>query len=85
MDVAPANRSPAPPDAADRMGTDRIGPLLVRYSVPAIVGMLVNALLDLRNENSARGITQRRGNDRDTQFKRKLMQKCPRDGSRTEK
>ena len=44
MDAAPANRSPALPDAADRMGTDRIGPLLVRYSVPAIVGMLVNAL-----------------------------------------
>ncbi|RXL97316.1 MATE family efflux transporter, partial [Citrobacter sp. AAK_AS5] len=47
MDVAPANRSPAPPDAADRMGTARIGPLRVRYSVPAIVGMLVNALYNV--------------------------------------
>ncbi|MGD9612477.1 MAG: MATE family efflux transporter [Kiritimatiellia bacterium] len=47
MDAAAANRSPALPDAADRMGTDRIGPLLVRYSVPAIVGMLVNALYNV--------------------------------------
>ena len=47
MDAATANPAPAPPDAADRMGTDRIGPLLVRYSVPAIVGMLVNALYNV--------------------------------------
>ena len=47
MDVAPAQPAPALPDAADRMGTDRIGPLLVRYSVPAIVGMLVNALYNV--------------------------------------
>lgn len=47
MDVAPAQPAPALPDAADRMGTDRIGPLLVRFSVPAIVGMLVNALYNV--------------------------------------
>ncbi|MDR3171612.1 MAG: MATE family efflux transporter [Treponema sp.] len=34
-------------DAADQLGTERIGKLLVRFSVPAIIGMLVNALYNV--------------------------------------
>jgi len=35
------------PDAASRLGTDRIGKLLLRFSIPAITGMLVNALYNV--------------------------------------
>jgi Na+-driven multidrug efflux pump len=31
-------------DAADRLGTEPVGRLLIRFSIPAITGMLVNAL-----------------------------------------
>jgi Na+-driven multidrug efflux pump len=34
-------------DAASRLGTDRVGVLLLRFSVPAITGMLVNALYNV--------------------------------------
>ncbi|MDR2966089.1 MAG: MATE family efflux transporter [Treponema sp.] len=34
-------------DAADRIGTDPIGKLLLRFSIPAITGMLVNALYNV--------------------------------------
>jgi putative MATE family efflux protein len=34
-------------DAADRLGTERVGKLLLRFSVPAIIGMLVNALYNV--------------------------------------
>lgn len=46
MDHTPAN-SPPPPTAADRMGTERVGRLLLRFSIPAIVGMLVQALYNI--------------------------------------
>ncbi|MDR2597338.1 MAG: MATE family efflux transporter, partial [Treponema sp.] len=34
-------------DAASRLGTEPIGKLLLRFSVPAITGMLVNALYNV--------------------------------------
>ena len=34
-------------DAADRLGTEPVGRLLLRFSLPAITGMLVNALYNL--------------------------------------
>lgn len=34
-------------DAASRLGTDKIGALLLRFSLPAITGMLVNALYNV--------------------------------------
>ena len=34
-------------DRAERLGTERILPLLVRFSIPAIVGMLVQALYNV--------------------------------------
>ncbi|MDR1217462.1 MAG: MATE family efflux transporter [Oscillospiraceae bacterium] len=37
----------AAPDAADRLGRDPIGELLIRFSIPAIAGMLVNALYNI--------------------------------------
>lgn len=37
----------APTAATDSIGTDRVGRLLLRFSVPAIVGMLVNALYNI--------------------------------------
>jgi putative MATE family efflux protein len=42
-------KNPAPPrgDAADRLGTEPVGRLLLRFSVPAITGMLVNALYNV--------------------------------------
>jgi len=36
-----------PPDAADRLGTEPVGRLLLRFSIPAITGMLVNALYNI--------------------------------------
>jgi putative MATE family efflux protein len=38
---------PANQDAASRLGTEPIGKLLLRFSVPAITGMLVNALYNV--------------------------------------
>jgi putative MATE family efflux protein len=35
------------PDAASRLGTERISKLLLRFSIPAITGMLVNALYNV--------------------------------------
>jgi Na+-driven multidrug efflux pump len=35
------------PDAASRLGTEQIGKLLLRFSIPAITGMLVNALYNV--------------------------------------
>ena len=37
----------SPGNSTDRIGTDRIGRLLLRFSVPAIIGMLVNALYNI--------------------------------------
>jgi putative MATE family efflux protein len=34
-------------DAADRLGTEKIGKLLLRFSIPAITGMIVNALYNV--------------------------------------
>ena len=34
-------------DAADRLGTEKVGRLLFRFSLPAITGMLVNALYNV--------------------------------------
>jgi putative MATE family efflux protein len=34
-------------DAADRLGTEKVGKLLIRFSIPAITGMLVNALYNV--------------------------------------
>ena len=36
-----------PPDAADRIGTEPVGRLLLRFSLPAITGMVVNALYNV--------------------------------------
>ncbi len=46
MNPTPDNL-PAPKDATDQIGTERIGRLLLRFSIPAIVGMLVNALYNI--------------------------------------
>ena len=35
------------PNAANRLGTERIGKLLLQFSIPAITGMLVNALYNV--------------------------------------
>ena len=37
----------SPPDAAGRLGTEPIGKLLLRFSIPAITGMLANALYNV--------------------------------------
>jgi len=42
-----STQSVLPTNATDAIGTDRIGRLLLRYSIPAIVGMLVNALYNI--------------------------------------
>jgi Na+-driven multidrug efflux pump len=34
-------------NAADRLGTEKVGKLLLRFSIPAISGMLVNALYNV--------------------------------------
>jgi putative MATE family efflux protein len=39
--------APAKPDAADRLGTVAVGKLLLQFSIPAITGMLVNALYNV--------------------------------------
>ncbi|MDR2370414.1 MAG: MATE family efflux transporter [Treponema sp.] len=54
IDVSPQDRAlrntPAQnrkEDAADRLGTERVGRLLLRFSLPAVTGMLVNALYNV--------------------------------------
>ena len=37
----------AMPDAASRLGTEKVGKLLLQFSIPAITGMLVNALYNV--------------------------------------
>ena len=40
--------SPAPPDnRTDRLGTERIGKLLLEFSIPAIVSMVFNTLYNV--------------------------------------
>ena len=40
--------SPAPPDnRTDRLGTERVGKLLLEFSVPAIVSMVFNTLYNV--------------------------------------
>ena len=41
------SRAVSAPDAASRLGTERVGKLLLRFSIPAITGMLVNALYNV--------------------------------------
>jgi Na+-driven multidrug efflux pump len=41
------NRTHQRVDAADRLGTEPVGRLLIRFSLPAITGMLVNALYNV--------------------------------------
>jgi putative MATE family efflux protein len=43
----PQEGSPQHNDAASRLGTEGIGKLLLRFSVPAIVGMVVNAIYNV--------------------------------------
>ena len=40
-------RTSAPPDAASRLGTEPVGRLLLRFSIPSIGGMLLNALYNV--------------------------------------
>ena len=42
-----SNTSSSRSDAADRLGVEPVGKLLLRFSLPAIVGMLVNALYNI--------------------------------------
>ena len=46
MDRTPSNLAP-PVDSTARIGTDTIGRLMLRFSLPSIVGMLVNALYNI--------------------------------------
>ncbi|MDR2098183.1 MAG: MATE family efflux transporter [Spirochaetaceae bacterium] len=40
-------RPPVKPDAAERLGTEPLGRLLLRFSIPSICGMLLNALYNV--------------------------------------
>jgi len=42
-----APETPRPGDAASRLGTEPIGKLLLKFSIPAITGMLLNALYNV--------------------------------------
>jgi putative MATE family efflux protein len=44
---APIEVSSQPDDAAGRLGTEGIGKLLLKFSIPAIVGMVVNAIYNV--------------------------------------
>jgi putative MATE family efflux protein len=44
---SPQKGSPLPNDAASRLGSEGVGKLLLRFSVPAIVGMVVTALYNI--------------------------------------
>ena len=46
MDRTPSNLA-SPVDSTARIGTDTIGRLMLRFSLPSIVGMLVNALYNI--------------------------------------
>jgi Na+-driven multidrug efflux pump len=37
----------APPDAAERLGVEPVGKLLLKFSIPAVAGMLLNALYNV--------------------------------------
>ncbi len=47
MDPSPSQPPPGRANSTDRIGTDAIGRLLLRFSLPAIVGMFVNALYNI--------------------------------------
>ena len=48
MTLAPPTSNPAPAtDSTSRIGTDPILPLLLRFSIPSIVGMLVYAFYNI--------------------------------------
>ena len=47
MEPSPIQASPAQANSTDPLGTDAIGRLLLRFSIPAIVGMFVNALYNI--------------------------------------
>jgi putative MATE family efflux protein len=44
---SPVEASSQQSDAASQLGTERIGKLLIRFSIPAIVGMVVNAIYNV--------------------------------------
>jgi putative MATE family efflux protein len=46
-DISPGEKTAKTIDAADRLGVEPVGKLLVRFSIPAITGMLVNALYNV--------------------------------------
>jgi putative MATE family efflux protein len=46
-DIAPPADTAPKENAADRLGTEPIGRLLLRFSIPAITGMLLNALYNV--------------------------------------
>jgi len=46
MESAP-DSPPLRPNSTDQIGTDSIGRLLLRFSIPSIIGMLVNALYNI--------------------------------------
>lgn len=45
--IVKSNESPDPDQRSSRLGSDPLWPLLVRYSLPSIVGTLVNALYNI--------------------------------------
>jgi putative MATE family efflux protein len=45
--VSNNSHPPAKQDAASRLGTEPVGKLLLRFSIPAITGMLINALYNI--------------------------------------
>ena len=47
MEPAPIQQSLVRDNSTDQLGTDSIGRLLLRFSIPAIVGMFVNALYNI--------------------------------------
>jgi putative MATE family efflux protein len=46
-DISSAEHAKMPINAADRLGTEGIGKLLLRFSIPAVTGMVVNALYNV--------------------------------------
>jgi putative MATE family efflux protein len=46
-EISPDGKTAKTIDAADRLGVEPIGRLLVRFSIPAITGMVVNALYNM--------------------------------------
>jgi putative MATE family efflux protein len=55
----PQENAPRRSDAASRLGTDGVGKLLLRFSIPAIVGMVVNAIYNVVDRLFVgRGVTE---------------------------